>query len=235
MLRIIDSDEPRQQHIDVGADALVGDFDLFDVLAIRSTTGTIDIGVHPQLADKENPAPAELLIDSSAGHVSVNFSAVNAPERDYRVSIDTRAGAVDGNILHGRTTSISTVSGRIQMRITPYASDDYASTLRTSSVAGEQQISLLSPEKWPHVPIKHMSSHHTNVAGALILRYPKEWEGTIEGYTRFGNMEVCGEDLHFIRRGVDSRKGQYVLAKKGEGNSTLNFHNDVGHVDLRFD
>lgn len=226
--------ESRRRRIDTGSQALNGDFDLLDLLSIRSHSGSINIEVHPQPADEENPVPAELLINSHSGQVSVDFPAFNAPERDYHVSIDSRHGSIDGHILHGRMTSIVSASASIHAQIAPFAADSYASTLRTASQSGGQDISMLSPSRDLGVPIKRMSSIHSTNSGSLVLRYPKEWQGTIEGHTRSGSLQLHG-DLDIIQRSAFHNVGHYVLARKGSGNSTLTFRTGSGSVDIYFD
>lgn len=234
-IKVYDDPNPRQRRIYTGIQPLDGEFDLLDLLFIHSTAGSINVGIRPQPADKNNPVPAELIIKSHAGKVSVDFPAFNAPERDYRVSIDSNNGPVDGDILHGRHTSVATTSGHIKMQLTPYAADVYASTLRTSSGAGSQDISLLGAVNQPGVPINNMSSAHNTSIGSLVLRYPREWEGTIEGHTRLGSLQLHGGDLDIIHRRCVNKVGRCVLAKKGNGSSTLNFHTGIGSVDIYFD
>lgn len=225
----------RKRRIEIGSQALHGNFDLLDLLSIQSTSGSINIGVHPQPADAENPIPAELVINSHSGQVSIDFLAFNAPERDYRVSIDSRHGSVDGHLLHGRMTSIVSNSASIKAQILPFAANNYASTLRTASQSGSQEIAVLALSNDPGVPINRMSSTHSTNSGSLVLRYPKEWQGTIEGHTRAGSLRLHGGDLDIIRRSSSSNVGHYVLARKGSGNSTLNFLTGSGSVNIYFD
>jgi hypothetical protein len=230
----IDHRDPRKKRIDTGSNSLDAELDLFDLLSIHSTTGSINVGIHPQPADEQNPVPAELFISSHAGRVSVNFHPFNAPERDYHVAINSRHGSVEGAILHGRKTSMVSNSGSLDVQIAPFGSGNYSSSLHTSSDAGSQDLTLLSPSKQPGTSINGMSSMHSSNAGSLVLRYPREWEGMIEGHTRNGNLRLHGGNLDIIRRSSFSASGHYVLARKGNGNSTLYFHTSSGGIDLYF-
>lgn len=233
--KVMDDWGSRKRRIDTGSQAIAGDFDLYDLLSIRSYSGSISIGVHPQPADEENPVPAELLINSYSGKVSVDFPAFSAPERDYRISIDSKHGAVGGNVLHGHMTSVVSQSARIEMQFTPYATGDYSSTLRTASQSGAQHITVTSPVKDIGKAITHMSSVHSTMSASLGLWYPREWEGTIEGHTGSGSLNLHGGNLDIIRRGSYHNSGHYILAKKGNGNSTLTFHTGSGSADIYFD
>jgi hypothetical protein len=225
--------DARKQYVDTGSQSLRGQFGLLDLLSIDSSSGSISVSIQPQPADKDSPAPAELLIHTQSGQVNVDYPALNAPKRDYRLSIETASGKIAGHVIHGESTSISSSSARIVLQVSPYAAGDYASSLRTSTTSGSQQISLLSPATEPGVAIKHMSSSHSSESGTLTLRYPQEWEGTIEGSTGSGSINLHGGNLNIIHR-EPGNSGHSVLAKKGNGNSTLGFHTASGNVDIYF-
>jgi len=227
--------DSRRQNIDTGAQSLNGEFDLLDLLSIHSTAGSIKVGIHPRPADTDNPAPAELSIRSQSGQVDIDFPTFNAPERDYRVSIDSKSGSVHGNMLHGQYTSIATTSGTVQMQLTPYVAEKYASTMRISTGSSSQDVTLLSPSNQLGAPISNMSSTHSTNSGSLKLAYPREWEGTIEGHSTSGSLQLRGNGIKIIQQHSVNNVGHYVLAKKGDGNSTLNFRTGSGSVDIWFE
>ncbi|KAF2098867.1 hypothetical protein NA57DRAFT_76103 [Rhizodiscina lignyota] len=229
VLKAVDRSDLRKRWIDTGSQSLDAEFDLLDLLSIRSQSGSLNVGINPQPADEENPVPAELLIDSHSGSVSVNFATFNAPERDYITSIDSHSGSVDGTILHGRKTSIVSHSGRIDLQLPLHGAGNYKSTLSTTTVSGSQAITLLSSTRHAGKSITEISSVHRARSGSLTVRYPREWEGTIEGGTQSGSIRLHGGDIDIIRRSSHD-----VFARKGNGNSTLNFHTGSGSVDIYF-
>jgi hypothetical protein len=79
-----------------------------------------------------------------------------------------------------------------------------------------------------------MSSSHTSTSGALALRYPKEWEGTIEGNTKSGKIQIHGNGVEVVRQDSD-KLHHYLLARKGNGKSKLNFETGSGGVDIYFE
>lgn len=220
---ITDHMDLRKRRISTGAQSLSAEFDLLDLLSIHSTSGSLNIGIHPQPADKENPVPAEVLITSQSGSINVDSPTFSIPEREYYVSISSQSGGIDGSILHGSRPSVATESGSMNVRL-QHAADE--SDLRTETGSGSQDITVLNTGKH----IKAMSSTHSSTSGSLALRYPREWEGMIEGRTQSGSSGFHGGGVDVIRR-----NGHYVLARKGNGNSTLRFRTGSGSVNVYFD
>jgi DUF4097 and DUF4098 domain-containing protein YvlB len=221
----------RKQSVDAGAKGVDDKFDLLDLLAIHATSGRIRAAINPQLADERDPVPAELKILSQSGQILVDFPFFNLPKRDYQVSIDSQSGLVKGHLVHGQKTSVTSGSGGIDLQVTPF-DPNTSSSLQTESRSGEQRISLLSPANLG--TIKDMSSSHRSTSGALALRYPKEWEGTIEGNTKSGKIQVHGSDVVVVRQDSD-KLHHYLLAKKGDGKSKLDFKTGSGRVDIYFE
>jgi hypothetical protein len=220
---IADHMDFRKRRISTGSQSLSGEFDLLDLLSVHSTSGSLNIGIHPQPADKENRVPAEVSITSQSGSINVKFPTFGIPEREYHVSISSQSGGIDGSILHGRRTSLATRSGSMNVRLQLAAEE---SDLRTENGSGSQDITVLNTGK----RIKAMSSTHSSTSGSLALRYPREWEGMIEGHTQSGSSGFHGGGVDVIRR-----SGHYVLARKGNGNSTLRFRTGSGSVNVYFD
>jgi hypothetical protein len=220
---ITDHMDFRKRRISTGSQSLSAEFDLLDLLSIHSTSGSLNIGIHPQPANKENPLPAEVSITSHSGSINVNFPTFSIPEREYHVSISSQSGRIDGSILHGRRTSLATRSGSMNVRLQLAAGE---SDLQTETGSGSQYIKVLNTGKH----IQAMSSTHSSTSGSLALRYPREWEGMIEGRTQSGSWGFHGGGVDIIRR-----SGNYVLARKGNGSSTLRFRTGSGSVNVYFD
>ncbi|KAK5121866.1 hypothetical protein LTR85_004437 [Meristemomyces frigidus] len=237
--------DARKRFIDNGSQSLTAHFDLYDLLSIRSWSGSLNIGINPQPADKEHPVPAEVMIESHSGSVNVDMATFNAPERDYAVSINSYSGSIGGHLIHGRKTTVVTRSASISLRFTLSGASNHSSSLSTTSQSGQSDITVLSPisfaggsqsvEQQPTThstspSIKQMSSFHSTASGSLVLRYPSDWEGTIEGHTQSGALQLHGRDIEVIQRGP-----HYVVAKKGTGDSKLSFHTASGSANVYFD
>jgi hypothetical protein len=221
----------RKQSVDAGVKGVDDKFDLLDLLAIHASSGRVRAAINPQLADERDPVPAELKILSQSGQILVDFPFFNLPKRDYQVSIDSQSGLVKGHIVHGQKTSVTSGSGGIDLQVTPF-DPKTSSSLQTESRSGAQRVSLLSPAT--SGTIKDMSSSHRSLSGALALRYPREWEGTIEGSTKSGKIQVHGSGVEVVRQESD-KLHHYLLARKGNGKSKLNFQTGSGGVDIYFE
>jgi len=227
--RLISSRETR---IDVGSGSVSGSYNLYDLLSIKTSSGSISVDINPKPVDDEHPAPAVLLVHSRSGTVNIQYPVATAeiPDRDYRTTVVSQYGSVGGKLLHGRHTAIETQSSSINVQVLPYAADQYPSTLNTKSTSGSTRLELLSPYKYAGTAMARLSSTHTTVSGQLVLDYPDEWEGKISGQTRSGSLKLSGSDVNVIDQG-SSGGGHYIVAKKGDGNSALKFSAQSGSVD----
>ncbi|CAJ2501670.1 Uu.00g045230.m01.CDS01 [Anthostomella pinea] len=224
--------DSRRRWIDVGSQSYTAQLDLYDLLSIRSWSGSLNIGVTPQAADKEHPAPAEMMIESHSGSLDINMAAFEVPKRDYFVSIDSHSGSVGGHLIHGRKTAVVAHSASISLRFTLSGASEHASSLSTATQSGQSTVTVLNPvhSAGASSSIKQLSSNHTTKSGSLVLRYPSDWEGTIEGRTHSGGLQLQGRGIEIIRR-----EPHYVLAKKGTGDSNLNFETWSGSASVYFD
>ncbi|EED20023.1 conserved hypothetical protein [Talaromyces stipitatus ATCC 10500] len=112
----------REIILDQGSQAIFGRYPLYDLLHLKTTSGSVNIVVDPQPADPKKPGePARLVIETTSGSVSVAF---------LQHSIDTMATFENGDIKkvdgiidldylkNSGATGISQVTGQIPYR--PY-------------------------------------------------------------------------------------------------------------------
>lgn len=137
----------RRTYIDVHSEMVTGRYNLYDVLSIKSHSGAISITVVPQSASKKHPSrPADFLIVSRAGSVDVREVDFDVPERDYRTSIESYSGSVDGTLLHGSKTRVAAYSGSVTLDVVPLAVNaTNATTLETDTKSGYTKFTLRSP------------------------------------------------------------------------------------------
>ncbi|KAK4888232.1 hypothetical protein LTR27_012842 [Elasticomyces elasticus] len=225
----------RRRYIDTGSHSLTGQYSLYDLLSIHSSSGSININVRPEPPDKQHPVPARLIVEGRSGSMNINMAGYEIPERDYVVSIDSQSGSVRGSLVHGRQTSVMSRSGRIDLDLSISGANNTASSLNTRSESGGTDITVHNQHIFDTraagsgPSIKQMSSTHSSGSGGLVLRYPREWEGTIQGQTGSGGLRLHGADVDVVSRGPHS-----VYAKKGKGDSTLSFRTGSGSVDVYF-
>jgi hypothetical protein len=221
----------REVYLDVGSNSLSGTYALYDLLSIRSTSGSISINIELKEVDKENPKPAILVVHSQSGSVRIKFSALEIPEREYHTTVITNSGTIKGNLIHGKYTNIESQSASIDIDILPYSANEYDSTLHVKSHSGSQTVTILSPYFDPGTSMARMKSTHIVESGRLRARYPQEWEGRIAGQTTSGSLKLGGSDVEIIEKGSRGG-GKYVVAQKGDGAGTLEFTSESGSADV---
>lgn len=206
-----------------------GDYDLRDLLAISSWSGSVSISVHPDAADKERPRPANLRVDSHSGSVKVNTNIVEPPDRDYRTKILTDSASISGTYLFSTSASFKSSSGSITADLLPLISDYTSAALYTEGGSSSTNLHLLSPLRASNALSYMLDSSHVSGSGSLHIEYPNEWEGTIEGKTGSGSINLVGEDLK-----VHYATDHQILARKGKGASEFRFRTGSGSANLRF-
>lgn len=220
----------REQTVDTGHKALKAQLDLYDLLSIRSWSGSVNVGIRTHPADEEHSMPAKLAVTSHSGKVKVDMPAANAPIREYDISIETHSASISGNLLLSGTTSVLSHSGRVTIQVTACGATNDSSTLSTSTESGKSDITVLTSTVDTTSSTKQLSSTHTTRSGSLTLRYPKEWEGIIEGHSQSGKVRLYGSGIQIIQQ-----DRYYVLAKKGTGNSKLSFQTASGGASVHFE
>lgn len=219
-------DSQRKQYISTNSHPLTGTYPLLDLLRVTSQSGRINITIGPQPSDPAVPAPAELRISSLSGSIGVNVPFFNVPEREYITAIDSTSGAIDARIIHGVTTRVESLSGSLSLRLVMVGKG--ASSLSTSCKSGRTEVSLAAGSS--EVVIEDMKSEHRTLSGIMVLRYPKEWEGTIEGRSTGGSMNLHGPGVTIVRQSPHE-----VVARKGDGGSRMEVKTMSGSVDVYFE
>lgn len=250
----------RETRIEAVSGSVHGTYALRDLLSIRSHSGSIGVTVLPKEADEEKPAPAEFIAISHSGSVHVRFPMQehSIPDRDYKTRVESHSSSLSGTYIHGSATSFHTSSGTIHADILPYAhsttsSNDFAvdavgfrsydpSTLLTENSSGSTTITLLSPvndsEPGKYTEgvytgvLSRLHSSHKSSSGSLNVIYPQEWEGTIEGWTNSGSVNVKGKDVQTYFGGSVGLTNNHLVARKGLGSSRLDFRTTSGSVRL---
>jgi hypothetical protein len=221
----------RRNYIETGGGSVSGVYGLYDLLSIRSQSGSISIDVNPKEVDQEDPKPAVLVVNSHSGSVDVRVSELNVPKREYHTTVTSQGGSINGKYIHGPLTNIESKSGSIDVDIVPYSADDYESTLVMRSQSGSQTVNLLSPYFDPGTPMSRLKSVHVVNSGRLQLNYPEEWEGQLSGQTKSGSLQLRGSGLVDIGKG-STGGSKWVVAKKGDGASSLKFGSQSGSADV---
>ncbi|PSN68259.1 hypothetical protein BS50DRAFT_492532 [Corynespora cassiicola Philippines] len=222
----------RETRLETISGSISGKYSLFDLLSIRTKSGSVNVNIEPKEAAEDGTEAAIFIANSQSGSIRADFERKRIPDRDYQVTIDTNVGSVDGTFIHGSKTTITSVAGFVTADILPFKSGDYESTLETETSSGQTNLRLRSPYKAAGSVMNKFTSRHKSVSGAIDLTYPQEWEGHLEGTSMNGSLHLQGKDLELIRQ--DEKPGKNMVeAKKGTGSSSMAFKTVSGGCEVK--
>lgn len=202
------------------------------MLAIDTRTGSVNVNVVPQAAAAGVASSAIFRANSHSGSMRIDFDRKSIPERDYQLLLNSTVGSVDGAFIHGSQTTINSIAGSVTADILPYKSGAFASTLDTSTHSGQMNVTLRAPYKAKGVPLMGLKSTHSSVSGGVGLKYPKEWQGHVDGTSLSGELHLQGKDLELLGQN-DTPGKNHVEAKKGNGGSQMVFNTVSGGCDIK--
>ncbi|KAF2865271.1 hypothetical protein BDV95DRAFT_632458 [Massariosphaeria phaeospora] len=224
--------DSRETRLETISGSISGKYSLFDLLSIKTKSGSVNVNVEPKNASEEAPKPALFLANSLSGSIRADFERKRIPDRDYQVSLDTTVGSIDGMFIHGSKTAINSVAGFVTADLLPFKSGDYESTLDTSTRSGQTSLNIRSPYQNAGVKMNKLTSTHKSKSGAVDLTYPQEWEGHLEGTSVSGSLHLQGKNLELIHQDEEPGKNR-VEAKKGDGASSMVFDTVSGSCDVK--
>lgn len=222
----------RETVIDVESSSVTGSYPLYDLLSIHTSSGSINIDVEPKKASTENVKPAILRLTSNSGSVRAMSSTVSVPDRDYQTTMSTSSGSINANILHGLRTSLRSINGRITADLYPYGHNDSRTDIEVHDTSGSIDITLHSSLSHPAAPLRKLYGYYRGNSGSLNLFYPGHWQGTVEGTTMSGSVDLNWQGLKVVK---DKKKGwvkRTIEAVRGEGEGSLVFYQASGSVKL---
>ncbi|KIW78227.1 hypothetical protein Z517_08061 [Fonsecaea pedrosoi CBS 271.37] len=217
--------------------SITGTYQLYDLLDLSTTAGSITVTVEVQPGDK----PAVLRLSTTAGSVNVKMTSGGgffkkpyvsdvAKSRTLVTEISTTAGSVNGNLVHGNggSTSVSTNAGSISVTIfTVGVSEmDPQSNITTTSNHGSQHIKIV-PDLGSTEAIRAIEASHTvRGSGSAVVSYPPQWEGMVHlaahGHGSIGasgsGLEVRREssrELYGYRGATQGRKVEVAVIGNG--------------------
>ncbi|KIW88749.1 uncharacterized protein Z519_10796 [Cladophialophora bantiana CBS 173.52] len=187
--------------------SISGTYQLYDLLDLSTTAGSITVTVEVQPGDK----PAVLRLSTTAGSVNVKmisgggfFTKPTIPDaaksRTLVTEISTGAGSVSGNVVHGNggSTSIATNAGSISLTIyaVGVSEMDPQSNISTISNQGSQHIKVV-PSLGSTEAIRAIEAVHTvRGSGSMNIAYPPQWEGMVHLSTYgMGSIGASGNGL----------------------------------------
>lgn len=235
-----DAYELGSRHIDISttSGSVVGWYPLYDLLRIQSQSGRIDVRVGHKRAAPESPdTPATLQLATQSGSiaaVSVLGDAAAAaplrhgggpfPPREYVTDVQSNSGSISVELPFSTAAHFRSVNGRLDIALWPVVTPDMKPQLSTSSINGQISLILREPiwiggdgvKSTSPTRLTRLRADHTSVSGAISLRYPSAWEGTVRSDTTSGRQSLRGEGLVVHRGGglgehfLEGRKGEHA-------------------------
>lgn len=233
------------RHIDISttSGSVVGWFPLYDLLRIRSQSGSINIKIGPKpVSDSDPDAAASLQLSTVSGSITASASAAAAaalrfPPREYVDSVSTVSGSIRAELPFSSLGRIESKNGFLSLTLWPVLDPEAKARLTTSSINGYTDL-VLKPPQWTTTTttggggpaLGHLRSDHSSVSGSISLRYPAAWEGTVKADTVSGRQSFRGDGLHVYKE--DKLVGSALEGYKGEGDSFLTVHSVAGSQDF---
>ncbi|KAG9205141.1 hypothetical protein G6514_009605 [Epicoccum nigrum] len=222
----------QQTYLKTTSGSISGKYTLSDLLAIDTKTGSVNVNVQPQAAAAGGSSSAVFRANTQSGSMRIDFDRKRIPDRDYQVYLNSTVGSVDGVFIHGSQTTIDSIAGSVTADILPYKSGAFVSKLDTSTHSGQMNVTLRAPYKAKGESMTGLMSMHRTVSGGLGLKYPKEWQGHIDGTSLSGELHLQGKDLELIKQN-DTPGKNHIEAKKGSEGSKMVFSTVSGGCDIK--
>ena len=222
----------RETVIDVTSGSVTGTYPLYDYLSIHTESGSIDVTIEPKTASEDNVKPAVLRLTSNSGSVRARTSTISPPDREYRADVYTSSGSIDVTLLHGIRTSLRSINGRITANLYPFGDNNTRTEIESHCHSGSTHVTLHPSLSHPDDPLKRLNAYYGSTSGSMQLQYPDQWEGTVEGTTLSGGINLNWEGLKIIKDGKKGWLKRHIKAVKGDGEGTLVFTDTSGSVTL---
>ncbi|KAI1210519.1 uncharacterized protein F4807DRAFT_421733 [Annulohypoxylon truncatum] len=233
-----------------------GNWPLYDMLGLHTTSGDIGVSITPQAELASDPKPGVLSLSSISGAVRatepVHMAAGTAgggggiPLRDYLVDVKSTSGGIRGAFAFGAGVEIKSTASDVALDLLPVMRADRVSAiqpaqLETATTSGTTAVRVLEPLWFDSNgtavvnagrPLDCLQALHKSTSGNIGLRYPQAWEGDLYAETTAGQLKVRGKDVRVVRS-VGGWPGSKVEAQKGPGGpgSTVRVHALMGNMD----
>ncbi len=144
-----------------------GSWPLNDFLRLKSVSGSITASIEPKAALKENPKPAELVLESVSGTIKFREPIDKArkafaqrqtvlkaediiPPRDYRVGVQTTSGDIEGAVAFTYVAQFESMSGFTNVELLPVlpselAANSPAINIKTETTSSDTTVKVVEP------------------------------------------------------------------------------------------
>ncbi|KAI1388422.1 uncharacterized protein F4822DRAFT_429049 [Hypoxylon trugodes] len=207
-----------------------GNWPLYDMLGLHTTSGDIKVSITPREELEEDPKPAVLSLSSISGAVHATEPVHTEPWiplRDYLVDIKSTSGGIHGALAFGAGIELKSIASDTALDLLPVINENKLSPaqpaqLETTTTSGTTALRILEP-LWfgrngttASKPLNCLQAIHKSTSGDIGLRYPQAWEGYLQAETTSGRLQVRGKDVKIIKS-VGGWPGSKLEAQKGPG------------------
>ncbi|XDG02876.1 hypothetical protein ABKA04_002491 [Annulohypoxylon sp. FPYF3050] len=209
-----------------------GNWPLYDMLGLHTTSGNIRVSITPQPELASDPKSAVLSITSTSGvihAVEPTHEVEKMPLRDYLVDLRTTSGNIGGAVAFGAGATFRSTASSFALELLPIMhvlnqSPEQPAQLETGTTSGTTAINILEPVFYnadqngtivvAGKQLDCLQALHKSTSGYFELRYPEAWVGDLWGQTTSGHLSVRGRGVQTVYSG---RWPMKVQARKGDG------------------
>ncbi|KAI8963022.1 hypothetical protein F5Y11DRAFT_168269 [Daldinia sp. FL1419] len=224
-----------------------GNWPLYDLLGLHTTSGNITVSITPQEELKADPKTAMLYLSTISGTIYVVEpiqQSEQIPLRDYFVNIKSTSGDISGAFVFGSCFGVESTSSDVTLDLLPMVnagrvSPNQPTQLETTTTSGATYIRMMEPIWYGNRglvsnnrPFDCLQAVHMSTNGNLGLRYPQSWEGYVLTDTEDGSLRIAGRDVKIVKS-VGTWAGSKLEALKGPARpgSTMHIHAAVGNMN----
>ena len=213
------------------SDSIFGIYQLLDLLDLKTTSGSIEASVSPQAAGKDGPAQAAVFkAHTVSGNIRVGLDRMSpVPVREYITQVSSLSGTISGTYLMGSRASFGTISGSMNLVLSPAAYGRDPPSVFSKTVSGSQEIVVLASED--KTALQTLTLGSDSKSGSVIVRCSGDFEGTIRAGTLTGNIFVMGPGVEIVKT-IPHSGGKYVEATKGNGAGMIRVNTVSGDVRI---
>jgi hypothetical protein len=131
---------------------VTGNWPLYDMLGLHSTSGNVDVSITPQEALASDPKPAVLSMSSVSGfiHATEPIHERQIPKRNYLVDLHSTSGAIHGLLAFSQGIELKSTASDIIVDLLPVLDQAIFSAsnpaqLETVTTIGKTAVRILEP------------------------------------------------------------------------------------------
>lgn len=231
-----------------------GDWPLYDLLGLHTTSGGITVSITPKDELESDPKAAVLSLSTISGVISATEpihepSSATIPRRNYLVDVKSTAGSIHGALAFGAAITVHATASNLDLDLLPVVdvallSPEKPAELETVTTSGATNVRVLEPVffdgKSSGKALVSSSSRaldclkatHKSTSGNVGLRYPQSWEGMLYASTTSGRLVAKGKDLKILKH-AGGWPGSKMEARKGDAGtkSTIEVRALLGGMD----